>query len=103
MDKKVTTSGRVGLVLDQSHSEMDEFLYQNGGSVVAPDGAVDIDKPQDVAALSFLQGMLKQGILKFPSTLSSSWSGEAFGENKAAMDIVGTWMVGSLQTDYPSI
>ena len=101
--KKLTTSGRVGLVLDQSHSEMDEFLYQNGGSVVAPDGAVDIDKPQDVAALSFLQGMLKQGILKFPSTLSSSWSGEAFGENKAAMNIVGNWMVGSLQTDYPSI
>lgn len=30
--KKLTTNGRAGLVLDQSHSELDEFLYQNGGT-----------------------------------------------------------------------
>jgi multiple sugar transport system substrate-binding protein len=101
--KKLTTNGRVGLVLDQSHSELDEFLYQNGGSVVAPNGTVDIDRPQDVAALTFLKGMLDQHILRFPPALSSGWSGQAFGENKAAMNIVGNWMVGSLQSDYPSI
>ncbi len=101
--RKLTTNGRAGLVLDQSHSELDEFLYQNGGTVVAPDGAVHIDSPQNVAALTFLKGMLNQGILKFPSALSAGWSGQAFGENKAAMDIVGNWMVGALQADYPSI
>jgi len=101
--KKLTTSGRVGLVLDQSHSEMDEFLYQNGGTVVAPNGSVNVDTPQNVAALTFLKGMLTSGTLKFPSAMSSSWSGQAFGENKAAMDIVGNWMVGALQADYPSI
>jgi multiple sugar transport system substrate-binding protein len=101
--KKLTTNGRVGLVLDQSHSEMDEFLYQNGGTVVAPNGKVDIDSAQNVAALTFLKGMLSDGTLAFPSALSAGWSGEAFGKNKAAMDIVGNWMVGALQSDYPSI
>lgn len=101
--KKLTTGGRVGLVLDQSHSEMDEFLYQNGGTVVAPNGKVTIDTPQNVAALTFLKGMLNAGTLQFPSAMSSTWSGQAFGENKAAMDIVGNWMVGALSSDYPSI
>jgi multiple sugar transport system substrate-binding protein len=101
--KKLTTSSRVGLVLDQSHSELDEFLYQNGGTVVTPGGSVDIDSSKNVAALTFLKGMLTQGILQFPSALSASWSGQAFGENKAAMDIVGNWMVGALQSDYPNI
>jgi len=101
--KKLTTHGRVGLVLDQSHSELDEFLYQNGGTVVGGNGQVDLDSTQNVAALSFLKTMLKAGTLKFPPALSSGWSGQAFGENKAAMDIVGNWMVGALQSDYPTI
>lgn len=101
--KKLTTNGRVGLVLDQGHSGLDEFLYQNGGTVVGPSGAVNIDTPQNVAALTFLKGMLAQGTLKFPSQLSAGWSGEAFGKNEAAMNIVGNWMVGALQSDYPSI
>jgi multiple sugar transport system substrate-binding protein len=101
--KKLTTHGRPGLVLDDSHSELDEFLYQNGGTVVGSNGQVTLDSSQNVAALTFLKGMLSQHILAFPSTLSAGWSGQAFGENKAAMDIVGNWMVGALQTDYPSI
>jgi multiple sugar transport system substrate-binding protein len=101
--KKLTTHGRVGLVLDQSHSELDEFLYQNGGTIVSPSGQVELDSPQNTTALSFLKTMLKDGTLKFPSALSSGWSGQAFGENKAAMDIVGNWMVGAAQADYPSL
>ena len=101
--KKLTTGGRVGLVLDNSHSELDEFLYQNGGTVVGSNGKVDLDSSQNVAALTFLKKMLSEGILKFPPSLSSGWSGQAFGENKAAMDIVGNWLVGAMQSDYPSV
>lgn len=101
--KKLTTSGRVGLVLDNSHSELDEFLYQDGGTVVGPGGQVALDSSQNVAALTFLKQMLDQHVLAFPSALSSGWSGQAFGENKAAMNIVGNWMVGALQSDYPGI
>jgi multiple sugar transport system substrate-binding protein len=101
--KKLTTAGRAGLVLDQTHSGIDEFLYQNGGTVVSSGGQVKLDSPQNTQALSYLKGMMSAGVMKFPAQLSSGWSGQAFGENKAAMAIVGNWMVGALQADYPGI
>jgi multiple sugar transport system substrate-binding protein len=102
--KKLTTGGRVGLVIDQSHSELDEFLYQNGGTVLNPAGTtVQLNSPQNVAALTYVKGLLTSGVLKFPPALNAGWSGEAFGKNKAAMAIVGNWMNGALQSDYPSI
>jgi multiple sugar transport system substrate-binding protein len=101
--KKLTTAKTTGLVLDQTHSGIDEFLYQNGGSVVSSSGKVELDSKQNVQALTYLKGLMSQGIMKFPSQLDSGWSGQAFGENKAAMAIVGNWVVGSMQSDYPSI
>jgi multiple sugar transport system substrate-binding protein len=101
--KKLTTAKTAGLVLDQTHSGIDEFLYQNGGSVVSSSGKVELDSKQNVQALTYLKGLMTQGIMKFPSQLDSGWSGQAFGENKAAMAIVGNWVVGSMQADYPSI
>jgi multiple sugar transport system substrate-binding protein len=101
---KLTTKGRVGLVLDQSHSGIDEFLYQNGGTVLNSSGStVNLDSSQNVAALSYVKGLMSAGVMKFPSQLSSGWSGQAFGENKAAMAIVGNWVVGAMQADYPGI
>jgi multiple sugar transport system substrate-binding protein len=41
--------------------------------------------------------------MKFPSQLNAGFSGQAFGENKAAMDIIGDWENGTLQTDYPGV
>lgn len=101
--KKLTTSGRAGLVLDQSHSGIDEFLYAGGGAVVGPGGKLALDSPQNVRALSYVKGLMSAGVMKFPSQLDSGWSGQAFGENKAAMAIVGNWVVGAMQADYPGI
>ncbi|HEY1616139.1 MAG TPA: extracellular solute-binding protein [Streptosporangiaceae bacterium] len=101
--KKLTTAKRAGLVLDQTHSGIDEFLYQNGGTVMSGPAKVDLDSKQNVAALTYLKGMMTSGIMKFPSQLDSGWSGQAFGENKAAMAIVGNWVVGAMQSDYPGI
>lgn len=101
--KKLTTSGRVGLVIDQTHSGMDEFFYQNGGTIVSPSGQVALDSSQNVQALTFLKSMLTQGVMKLPSQLNAGFSGQAFGENKAAMDIIGNWENGTLQADYPNV
>jgi multiple sugar transport system substrate-binding protein len=102
--QKLTTGGRAGLVIDQGHSGIDEFLYQNGGTVLSADGTqVQLDSPQNVQALTFLKGMLTKGSLKFPSQINASYSGAAFGENKAAMDIIGNWENGALQSSYPNI
>jgi len=101
--RKLTTGGRTGLVLDQSHSGLDEFLYQDGGTVVGSGGKVALDSPQNVRALTYLKGLMSAGVMKFPSQLDSGWSGQAFGEGKAAMAIVGNWVVGAMQADYPKI
>jgi multiple sugar transport system substrate-binding protein len=100
---RLTTAGRTGLVLDQTHSGIDEFLYQNGGTVVGAGNQVDLNSPQNVQALSYLKGLMTQGVMKFPSQVSAGWSGEAFGKNKAAMAIVGNWVVGAMKADYPGI
>jgi multiple sugar transport system substrate-binding protein len=102
--KKLTTGGRTGLTIDQTHSGIDEFFYQNGGTVTNPAGtSVQLDSPQNVQALTYLKGMLSQGMMKFPSQLGAGFSGQAFGENKAAMDIIGNWENGELQSDYPNV
>jgi multiple sugar transport system substrate-binding protein len=41
--------------------------------------------------------------MKFPSQVGAGFSGQAFGENKAAMDIIGNWENGALQADYPNV
>jgi multiple sugar transport system substrate-binding protein len=100
--KKLTTAGRAGLTIDQGHSGIDEFFYQNGGTILNPAGTqVQLDTQQNVKALTFLKSMLTQGIMKFPSQLNAGFSGQAFGENKAAMDIIGNWENGELQASYP--
>jgi multiple sugar transport system substrate-binding protein len=102
--KKLTTSGRTGLTIDQTHSGIDEFLYQNGGTVTNAAGTkVALDSSQNIAALTFLKGMLSQGVMKFPAQLGAGFSGQAFGENKAAMDVIGNWENGTLSADYPGV
>jgi multiple sugar transport system substrate-binding protein len=102
--KKLTTGGRAGLTIDQTHSGIDEFFYQNGGSITNPAGtAVTVDSSQNVAALTYLKGMLTSGIMKFPAQVGAGFSGQAFGENKAAMDIIGNWENGELSSDYPNV
>jgi multiple sugar transport system substrate-binding protein len=102
--KKLTTGGRAGLVIDQTHSGIDEFFYQNGGTVTNAAGTqVELNSPQNVQALTFLKSMLTQGVMKLPSQLNAGFSGQAFGENKAAMDIIGNWENGVIQTDYPNV
>jgi multiple sugar transport system substrate-binding protein len=102
--KKLTTGGRTGLTIDQGHSGIEEFFYQNGGTVMNSAGTqVQLDSSQNVQALTFLKSMLGQGIMKFPSQLNAGFSGQAFGENKAAMDIIGNWENGELQSSYPGV
>jgi multiple sugar transport system substrate-binding protein len=102
--KKLTTGSRAGLTIDQTHSGIDEFFYQNGGTVTNAAGTkVELDSAQNVAALTYLKGMLNSGIMKFPAQVGAGFSGQAFGENKAAMDIIGNWENGELSSDYPNV
>lgn len=101
---ELTAPGRAGLTIDPSHSELDEFLYQNGGTVFNDQKTkVELDSDQNVKALTYVKSLLTKGVLAYPSQLDASWSGEAFGKNKAAMTIVGNWIAGGMKSDYPNI
>ncbi|MBO0789215.1 MAG: extracellular solute-binding protein [Actinobacteria bacterium] len=53
--RKLTTPSRPGLVLGENHSGLDEFFYQNGGTVVGAGGKVELDSRPNVQALTFLR------------------------------------------------
>ena len=104
VSKKLTTAGRTGLVLAPDHTGVDDFMYQNGGTLLSADKkTADFDSSQNVQALTYVKGLLTSGVAKLPAALSAGWNGEAFGENKAAMTIVGNWLVGTMSSDYPSV
>ena len=102
--KKLTTHGRFGLITDPSESRLDVFLYQAGGSVLNASGSkVVLDSPANVTALTFVQSMLKSGVMAFPSQVNESDEIPALGDNKAAMIISGPWMEGEMSADYPKV
>lgn len=102
--RKLTTGARAGLSTDPSHSNLDAFFYQNGGTVFNSDQTkVELDSPQNVQALGFVKSLLAQGILKFPAQQGTSDDSESFGLNKAAMMISGPWIDGIMKTEYPGV
>jgi multiple sugar transport system substrate-binding protein len=102
--KKLTTDGRVGLVTDPAESRLDAFLYQAGGSVLNASGTKAVlDSAANVKALTFVQSMLKAGIMDFPSQLNESDEIPALGDNKTAMVISGPWLTGEMALDYPKV
>jgi len=102
--QKLTNSSHVGFTTDPSESRLDAFLYQAGGSVLNKAGTkVVLDSSANVRALSFVQSMLKNGSMKFPSDLSESDEIPALGDNKAAMIISGPWMQGEMTSQFPSV
>jgi multiple sugar transport system substrate-binding protein len=78
------------------------FLYQAGGSVYNEDGTqMTINSPEAKEALDFYVGLIQQGYAAEPSTLSTGWPGEAFGQGKAAMVIEGNWIMPFLKDQFP--
>lgn len=102
--RKLTTGGRVGLTIASDHAGVDEFIYQNGGTLLSADKkTASFDSSQNTQALAFVKKLLGEGALKFPSALNAGWNGEAFGKNAAAMTIVGNWLDGAMKSDYPNV
>jgi multiple sugar transport system substrate-binding protein len=102
--QKIKAKGIVPLALGDTRDRIGAFLVQGGGWLVSPDGKqATADTPENVAALTYVQGLLKQGLAKYPKQLDAGWAGEAFGKGKVAMTIEGNWIKGALTTDFPKI
>ena len=101
---KLTTADQVGLSFGPEYQRLGVFMAQAGGGLISDDGTkAIIDSPENLEALTFVQKMLKDGVLKYPSDIDTGWGGEAFGSGKAAMTIEGNWIVGAMNNDYPTL
>jgi multiple sugar transport system substrate-binding protein len=101
---RLTTAEQVGLTFGPEYQRVGVFMAQAGGGLVDEDGTTAIaDSPENAEALTFVQQMLADGVLAFPSAIDSGWGGEAFGTGRAAMTIEGNWIVGALRNDFPDV
>lgn len=75
-----------------------------GARLFDPDGNCAIASPQGIRAMDFYAGLKRQDHAAiFPSEVGSSWSGDAFGRQDAAMAFEGSWLTPYLQTTFPSL
>jgi multiple sugar transport system substrate-binding protein len=100
----LTTDGQVGLSFGPEYQRVGVFMAQAGGGLTNEDDTeVIADSPENVEALTFVQQMLQDGVLAYPSEIGTGWGGEAFGSGAAAMTIEGNWINGALQADFPDV
>jgi len=100
---QLTTDDHVGLALSPTRDRVGAFMVQAGGWLVSDDGTeATVDSEENVEALTYLQGLMKDGAAAWSSDLDSEWGGAAFGEGKAAMTMEGGWITGAMD-DYPDI
>jgi len=102
--KKLTTSGQVGLCTNPEFHRLGVFMIQAGGWLVSKDGkTATVNSKQNIAALTFVKGMLKNGSMKLTNQIGAGWGGEGFGKQLCAMTIEGNWIAGAMTHDYPSV
>ncbi|MHB1497650.1 MAG: extracellular solute-binding protein [Acidimicrobiales bacterium] len=102
--KALTKNGVTGLVVSPTLDRIGAFFKEAGGGYMNAAGTkFTFNSPQNLTAMKYVQGLAKQGYLKFSSQVGAGWGGEAFGTGKAAMTIEGNWIIGAMQTDYPKI
>ena len=104
--KKLTKGKVTGLVIGNDINRGGAFMVQAGGWVVSKDGkTVTADTPQNLAGLTEVQKMMKDGSLKYMTDTkpAAGWGGEALGKGVAAMTIEGNWIRGALTKDFPNI
>ncbi|GIG07432.1 extracellular solute-binding protein [Catellatospora coxensis] len=102
--ERIAARGITPLALGDTVERIGAFLVQAGGWLISPDGTkATADSPQNAAALTYVQRLLRAGLARYPSALDTGWAGEAFGRGLAAMTIEGNWIKGALAGDYPDV
>lgn len=101
--QRLKAKGLVPIAVSPTHDRIDAFIVQNGGQIVDRSGKAVADSPQNAQALNYVQGLLKNGLMAYSSTLNTGWGGEAFGRGKAVMTIEGNWIEGAMKSDYPTV
>lgn len=99
----LTTDDHVGLVVAPELARLGVFLHGAGGSVLTDDETSNITSPASIEGLEFIERMFAEGWADVPSNLDAGWSGEAFGQERAAMTIEGNWIIGAMSNEFPDV
>jgi multiple sugar transport system substrate-binding protein len=101
---RLTSAQHVGLTYTGDHNTAGTFMLAAGGWFLnGDDTKVTADSPANLKALQYLQANQKKKVFAAAKTIGAQWGGEAFGKGKAAMDVEGDWIIGSLKSDYPNV
>lgn len=104
VSQKLKAAGITPLVVGDTRDRLNAFMVQSGGWLLSADGTkATVDSPENLQALQFVQGLLKEGLAKYPKQVDAGWGGEAFGKEKAAMTIEGNWIKGAMSHDFPNL
>jgi multiple sugar transport system substrate-binding protein len=104
VSQKIKAAGMVPLATADTRDRLGAFMVQAGGWIVSPDGSkATANSDANVTALTYVQGLLKNGYAQYPKQLDAGWGGEAFGKGKTVMAMEGNWIKGAMQSDYPTI
>jgi multiple sugar transport system substrate-binding protein len=93
-----------GVVLSADASRWGAFLLANGGSVLNKDGTqATFNNQAGVNALNFYASFIKNNTGSLPTTVGAPWNGDAFGKQRAAMAIEGSWLIPYMTSTYPNV
>lgn len=97
-----------GITLPDSSSRWLAFLFANGGSVINADGTRAVfNTPAGVTALKFYTSFQREDRSSvLASSIVPQWTGDvfdAFGRQRAAMEVEGGWLIQYLHDNYNSL
>lgn len=96
--KKLNVPNGKPICLSADWARLMAFVYQAGGN-----GQFSSATSQPFrAAVNYYVGLIKSGLAATPDKLGSSWCGEAFGKERAAIAFEGNWMFPTM-ISYPNV
>jgi len=84
--------------------QFENFLYAAGGDFWDAKGNVIINKPEGLATMDLLCGMVKEGLAQPGAISQDEWaSDQAFKAGDAAMWTSGPWLFGMMDKETPDL
>jgi multiple sugar transport system substrate-binding protein len=106
-DSGTLPEGTVPFAMNPDIDRVFAFYSQAGGQFYDDEGNFVFGQGDNfdaaVAALDFTGGLAQAGLTASSSDLGAGWTGEAFGQAKAAMTMEGNWIVGYLNDTFPEL
>jgi multiple sugar transport system substrate-binding protein len=97
--------GEYGFLLSRDNVErFGPIAFMYGADFLTHDGHSALRSPEALAAMNFYAGLARQDhVAVFPSDVGTTWTGDAFGKQAAAMGFEGGWLIPYLQESFPKL